>query len=187
MSVFRFTLRLILVWTGFASVSNALDSLVTNDGFGLTFGGEKDPRVSGVTIDGTSVSGNAENGGFNLFFVGENSITLESELLVNGDLDNVTGWKMRSHSSHEETGGRNGKGAVCLTRGGRASQTIKFSEGNNKLFGLRISGWSKATDVDKEIGSAYSLYMDVKYTDDSDDYGLTVDVQYPQMITFTPL
>ena len=176
MTVFRSALGLILAWAGFASVSNALDSLVTDDGFGLTFGGENDPRVSGVTVDGTSVSGNAEKGGFNLFFVGEDSVTLGTDLLTNGGIENETGWRFKDYAEFKENAGRNGKGAICLTPGGRAYQTVKFSGDNNKPFGLRIAGWSKATDADGEVDDGYSLYVDITYADGSDDYGLTTNV-----------
>lgn len=163
-----------------ASAGLALDPLVTEDGFGLVFAGESDPRVSGVTIDGVSVSGRAEAGGFKLSYFSENTASVGANLLTNGDLDDLTGWKTSGSPTVAEQGRVSGHGAVCLTPGSRLAQSVHLTdegEGGSRVYGLRMSGWSNASDVDGEVGSSYSLYMDVTYADGTHDYGLTVDVK----------
>lgn len=159
-----------------SSAVSALDPLVTEDGFGLTFSGENDPSISSVTIDGASVSGSAEKGGFKLSFVGEDTLTIGNNLLANGAIEDSTGWSFKDSAAFNEGSGRDGGLAICITPGGRAYQSIKFSSDENNIFGFRISGWSKADNANGEPDSGYSLYMDVAYADGTRYYGLSVNV-----------
>ena len=161
-------------------VSHGIQPLTTGDGFGLTFSGDQDPSISGVSIDGSSMSESLSNkGGFRFNFIGEEpSVILSDSIIINGDLtSSLDGWKSSNESIFESTAGRDGTGAACLTHGLQMHQGFNFNESNENAYGVRLSGWSKATNANGEEDSAYSLYMDITYKDGSNDWGITVNVQ----------
>lgn len=159
-------------------ISHGIQPLTTRDGFGLTFSGDMDPSISGVTIDGSSVSESTPNkGGFRFNFIGEEpSVVLGDSIIKNGDLSTDKSWS--GNGIYEERGGRSGTGAMCLTHGLYSNQGFRFNESNENAYGVRISGWSKATDADGKEDSDYSLYMDIIYKDGTPDWGITVNVIY---------
>lgn len=158
-------------------VSYGIQPLTTKDGFGLTFSGDKDPSISSVSIDGSSVSEPLpDKGGFRLKFLGEEpSVDLGDNVIQNGDLTSSNeSWK--GDGVFEKYSGRGGTGAICLTPGLHSYQVFKFNESNENAYGVRISGWSKATDADGKEDSDYSLYMDIRYKDGAPDWGIGVTV-----------
>ena len=160
-------------------VSYGIQPLTTKDGFGLTFSGDKDPSISGVSIDGSSVSESLSNkGGFRFNFLGEDpTVILSDSIIKNGDLTE-SGNNWRGNGVFEENSGRGGTGAICLTPELQSHQGFTFNASNENAYGVRISGWSKATDADGEEDSDYSLYMDIVYKDGTPDWGITVNVTY---------
>lgn len=163
-------------------VSYGIQPLTTKDGFGLTFSGDNDPSISSVSIDGSSVSEPLpDKGGFRLKFLGEEpSVVLGDNVVKNGDLTSSNeNWG--GDGLFEKYSGRGGTGAICLTPGLYSYQLSNFNESDKNAYGVRISGWSKATDADGAEDSYYSLYMDVRYIDGSPDWkiGVTVIFFYP--------
>lgn len=168
-----FVLPLLLL----SGVSYGIQPLTTKDGFGFVFSGDSDPSISAVTIDGSSVSESLDNkGGFRLNFIGEDSSTAMSDsVITNGDLTtSASGWNNKG--TFNAAGGRDGTGAVCLSTGQYAYQTFRFNESNKNSYGVKISGWSKAENVNGNEDHDYSLYMDVSYMDGSNDWTITTQV-----------
>lgn len=158
-------------------VSQGIQPLTTEDGFGFVFSGDKDPSISGVSIDGSSLSESlTTKGGFRLKFIGEEpSVTLSDNIIQNGDLTTSSaGWT--ESGTFEKGAGRDGTGAISLSLNDRSRQDFRFNESNENSYGIRLSGWSKAVGVDGVEDKGYSLYMDILYKDGTPDWGVTVNV-----------
>ena len=161
--------------------------LTTGDGFGLTFTDDNNPSIAGVTINGLSASkGVRYNGGFRLSFAGERpTVVLGEEMIKNGDLTSSSaGWN--GDGVFEENAGRDGTGAVCLTPKQSYKQVRYFNETNKNAFGVRVSGWSKAEGVNGAENYNYSLYMDIRYEDNTGDFNIAATViTYGVQLFFT--
>lgn len=165
-----------------SGVSYGLQPLSTKDGLGLVFSGDSDPSISAVTVDGSSVSESVTSkGGFSLKFIGEDaSVVLSDSIIENGDLTtSASGWSNKGTFS--ATAGRDGTGAICPPTGQLVSQTVYLNESTKFSRGVKISGWSSAAGVNGEEDRDYSLYMDIKYEDGSNDWAITVQVTSTQI------
>lgn len=67
---------------------------------------------------------------------------------------------------------------MCISTGQYVQQSFTFNESNKNSYGIKISGWSKAENVDGYEDSEYSLYMDIIYADGTPDYGITAQVTH---------
>lgn len=158
-------------------VSQGIEPLTTEDGFGFVFSGDKDPTISGVTIDGTSMSGSSANkGGFRLrYFEEESGVVLGDNIIQNGDFATSSA-RWEGSGTFEKGAGRGGTGAMCFSVGEYAYQIFWFNESNENAQGIKISGWSKATGVDGIDDTGYSIYMDIFHKDGTQDWRTTTPV-----------
>ena len=167
-------LLLLLLAAAFVGQSHGLSPLSTEDNFTIGFYNETNPTISFVSSADDVISNLTEGteeetnrGGFRLFFHGEEGTApLDTNLLANGNLTTSSqGWE--GSYTYVENGGRDGKGAICLTSEKIAFQRHSFSELDEEPFGIRVSGWSKADGVSGLEDSDYSLYLEVTYSDDT--------------------
>lgn len=163
---------LLLLLAAVAGRSRGLYSLSTEDNFTIGFYNETNPTISFVSSTDEIISNLTEGteeetnrGGFRLFFHDEEGTApLDTNLLTNGNLTTMPqGWE--GSYTYVESGGRDGKGAICLTNGKIAFQKYDLSKLEEEPFGIRVSGWSKAEGVSGLEDSGYSLYLEVTYND----------------------
>lgn len=163
---------LLLLLTAVAGRSHGLSPLATEDNFTIGFYNETNPTISFVSNTDEIISNLTEGteeetnrGGFRLFFHGEEgSAPLDMNLLTNGNLTTTSlGWE--GSYTYVENGGRDGKGAICLSSEKIAFQKYDLSTLDEEPFGIRVSGWSKADGVSGLEDTDYSLNMEVTYTD----------------------
>lgn len=160
--------------------SYGITTLSTEDNFTIGFYNETNPTISFVSVTEEIISNFTKDdtkiGGFRMFFHGEEGTApLDTNLLTNGNLTTSSrGWG--GSYTFVENGGRDGKGAICLTSEKIAFQTYDFSKIEEDSFGIRVSGWSKADGVSGVEDSDYSMYLEVTYNDGSvvDDISVNV-------------
>lgn len=149
--------------------------IASDDGLEMVFDDHDGVRISGLGIDGKTVSGGSSQGGFSALFHGEDDAEFTGpNILVNPSFaGGIDGWA--SGCNYDDSQHHSAPGSVKVQKSDKhlCLQHYEFKNSTPKV--LKISGWSKAEGVTGSADTGYSIGVDFEYEDGTFDYGIYVE------------